>query len=141
MTEPRAHPTKAMELAPTPATRPRTPSPVIQASENQARVLACRAARNHAGSGVAWVGPQQDPGWLPASEEDSEASRPAPGGAMCGCWSGMGVVFVFGVSGRFELEGGVFDVKVPDEAGLHLIEKPGGVPVMEAAIVDDHVRR
>jgi len=53
----------------------------------------------------------------------------------------MGVVFVLGVAGRLELEGGVFDVEVPDQAGLHLIQEAGGVPVVEAAIVDDHVRR
>ena len=49
----------------------------------------------------------------------------------------MGVVFVLGVAGRFELEGGVLDVKVPNQAGLHLIQEPGGVPVVEAALVDD----
>jgi hypothetical protein len=50
-------------LAVMPATRPRTPSTVIQASENQAKALACRAARNHPASwAVVSFGVQQAPG-------------------------------------------------------------------------------
>src|SRR5665811_218705 len=56
MTEPSAHPIREIELAVMPAIRPRTPSPVIQARENQARALACRAARNHLASRSVWVG-------------------------------------------------------------------------------------
>src|SRR5450759_3033260 len=141
MTEPSAHPIREIELAAMPATRPRTPSPVIQASENQARAFACWAACSHpAASRVASFGVQQAPDWPSASPDNSGLGAPVPGLAVCGC-SSMGVVFVLAVAGRFELEGGVFDVKVPDKAGLHLIQEPGGVPVVEAAIVDDHVRR
>src|SRR5665811_1057361 len=56
ITEPSAHPIREIELAAIPATRPRTPSPVIQAKENQARALACRAARNHLASRSVWIG-------------------------------------------------------------------------------------
>jgi len=52
----------------------------------------------------------------------------------------MGFVFVLGVAGRFELEGGVLDVEVPDQAGLHLVEEPGSVAVVETAVVDHDVR-
>ena len=51
----------------------------------------------------------------------------------------MGLVFVLGVAGRFELEGGVRDVEVADQALLQLVQQPGHVPVVEAAVVDDDV--
>jgi hypothetical protein len=36
---------------------------------------------------------------------------------------GVGADFVVGVAGGFELKGGVFDVEVPDEAGLDFVEE------------------
>jgi hypothetical protein len=51
MTEPNAQPTSEIELAATPALRPRLPSPVIHARENQGSALARRAARSQTG----WV--------------------------------------------------------------------------------------
>src|ERR1035437_10159704 len=116
MTEPRAHPIREIELAAMPATRPRTPSPVIQASENQARAFACRAACSHPASRVASFGVQQAPDWPSVSPDNSGLGAPVPGLAVCGC-SSMGVMFVLGVAGRLELERGVLDVKVPDQAG------------------------
>ena len=50
MIEPNAQPIRDIELAATPAVRPRTPSPVIHARENQDSALARRAARIQAGS-------------------------------------------------------------------------------------------
>jgi len=52
----------------------------------------------------------------------------------------VGAELVGGVAGRFELEGGVLDVEVPDEAGLNLVEQLRGVTVEEAGVVDDDVR-
>jgi len=41
----------------------------------------------------------------------------------------VGSQFVGGVAGWFELEGGVLDVEVPNEAVLQFIEQLRGVPV------------
>jgi hypothetical protein len=49
--------------------------------------------------------------------------------------------FVPGVGGSFELEGGVLDVEVASQAGLELVQQPGGVAVVKARVVDDDVRR
>src|SRR5579863_5168999 len=40
--------------------------------------------------------------------------------------------FVSGVGGGLELEGGVLGVEVAGQAGLELVEQPGGVTIVEA---------
>lgn len=52
----------------------------------------------------------------------------------------MAGVLVVGVAGRFELECGVFDVEVGCEALLEPVQQLWGVAVLEALVVDDHVR-
>ena len=47
---------------------------------------------------------------------------------------------VAGVDSRFELERGVLDVEVAGEAGLELVKELRSVPVLEAGVLDDHVR-
>lgn len=42
--------------------------------------------------------------------------------------SGVLVVFMVGVAGGFELEGGVLDVAVSDQAALQLVEQAGTWP-------------
>lgn len=54
-------------------------------------------------------------------------------------WSRVGGVFVVAVAGGFELDGGVFDVEVSDQAVLDGVEHLRGVPVAEAVVVDDDV--
>ncbi len=51
----------------------------------------------------------------------------------------VGGVFVGGVAGWFELEGGVLHVEVSGEAFLELVEQLGDVAVEEAIVVYDDV--
>src|SRR6185437_9683977 len=51
----------------------------------------------------------------------------------------VGAGLVAGVDGGLELEGGVLDVEVAGQAFLELVEQPGGVPVVEAVVLDDDV--
>ncbi len=53
--------------------------------------------------------------------------------------SSVPVVFVVGVAGGFELEGGVLDVEVPHEAVLEPVQQSGDVAVEEAVVVEDDV--
>lgn len=51
----------------------------------------------------------------------------------------MRASFMVEMSRRLDLERAVFDVKVPSEAGLQLVEDSRNATVAEAGVVDYHV--
>lgn len=54
--------------------------------------------------------------------------------------SGVGGALVLGMACGLELEGGMLRIEVPGQAVLQLVKHPGQVSVVEAGVVDDHVR-
>ena len=124
MTDPSAHPSSERDPDRRPATRPRTPSPLIQTSDSHDSNRARCAARRHPGERAsgAVVAQRSSPQPSAVSAVPAAlASSVAPG---AGARSGPSVDarLVLDVAGRFQLEGGVLDVEVPDQAVLDLIE-------------------